>query len=162
MTTSDDLLRRNADRVHTARDPLLPGKPSLQVAIVTCMDCRIDLYDALGVQPGEAHTLRNAGGVVTDDVIRSLAVSQRKLGTREVMIMHHTRCGMTTFTDDEFKDELERDAGTRPSWSVGTFRDAEQDVRESARRLTADPYLIATTVRGFVHDVDTDEITEVS
>lgn len=162
MTASDDLLRRNADCAHPARDPLLGGQPSLQVAIVTCMDCRIDLYDALGVKPGEAHTLRNAGGVVTDDVIRSLAVSQRKLGTREIMIMHHTRCGMTTFTDDEFKDELERDAGTRPAWSVGTFSDAQQDVRESVRRLSSDPYLISTAVRGFIHDVDTDELTEVS
>lgn len=162
MTATAELLQRNAQRVHAAPDQPQPGSPTLRVAIVTCMDCRIDLYDSLGVKPGEVHTMRNAGGAVTDDVIRSLAVSQRKLGTREVMLMHHTRCGMTTFTEGDFKEELERETGLRPSWSVETFSDTEQDVRQSVARLRNSPFLLPeTTTRGFVHDVDTDAITEV-
>lgn len=126
------------------------------------MDCRIDLAGAVGIEPGEAHTIRNAGGVVTEDVIRSLVVSQRKLGTREIMLMHHTRCGMVTFTDEDFAAELENELGQRPGWSIGTFQDTERDVRESVAQLRENPFLLPeTTVRGFVHDIDTDALTEI-
>ena len=163
MSASDDVLSRNASRTHSAPDDPLAASPSLRLAIVTCMDCRIDLYDAMGVKPGEAHAIRNAGGIVTDDGVRSLAISQRKLGTREVMLMHHTRCGMTSFSDDDFAAELERDAGRRPDWPAGAFQDTAQDVRESVESLRENPFLLAeSTVRGFVHDVDTDELTEVT
>jgi carbonic anhydrase len=162
MTASDDVLSRNADRKHAAPENPLPAPPGKQLAIVTCMDCRIDLYDAAGVKPGEAHVIRNAGGVVTEDVIRSLAVSQRKLGTREIMLMHHTKCGMGTFTDEDFLDELENTTGHRPSFEVGTFTDTEQDVRDGVAQLRRSPYLVPeTTVRGFIHDLDTDQFVEV-
>jgi carbonic anhydrase len=162
MTASDDLVERNAQHVRTAADRGLPAQPSLSVAIVTCMDCRIDLFQTLGLRAGEAHVIRNAGGAVTDDVIRSLAISQRKLGTREVMLMHHTRCGLSTFTEGEFKDELERETGLRPAWSVETFADAEQDVRQSMQRVRQSPFLgLTTSVRGFVKDIDTGELHEV-
>src|SRR5436190_16859851 len=117
MSASDDIIERNRQHVREAEARNLPVEPSLRMAIVTCMDCRIDLFETLGLKAGEAHIIRNAGGAVTDDVIRSLAVSQRKLGTREVMLMHHTRCGMATFTEPEFKDELEAETGVRPAWS---------------------------------------------
>jgi len=162
MTASDDVLSRNADRRHAAPDNPLPGPPGKQLAIVTCMDCRIDLYDAAGITPGEAHVIRNAGGIVTEDVIRSLSVSQRKLGTREVMLMHHTKCGMATFSDEDFAAELEGETGQRPQWQAGTFKDTEQDVRDGVARLRRSPFLVPdTTVRGFVHDLDTDEFVEV-
>lgn len=155
-------MRRNATRAHHAPGEPLPANPSLRLAIVTCMDCRIDLAGAVGIEPGEAHTIRNAGGVVTEDVIRSLVVSQRKLGTREIMLMHHTRCGMVTFTDEDFAAELENELGQRPGWSIGTFQDTERDVRESVAQLRENPFLLPeTTVRGFVHDIDTDAITEI-
>lgn len=160
MTASDELLRRNAQRGRAAA-PDLPTEPRLGVAIVTCMDSRIDTFDAFGLLRGEAHVLRNAGGVVTDDVIRSLTISQRKLGTREIMLMHHTRCGLATFEEAEFKDELERETGVRPSWSLETFTDVEQDVRQSLERLRRSPFLLTTSLRGFVHDVDTDDLIEV-
>ncbi|GAA2791055.1 carbonic anhydrase [Saccharopolyspora taberi] len=162
MTASDEILRRNALHVRGAEDRNLPTEPSLRVAIVTCMDCRIDLYETLGLRTGEAHVIRNAGGAVTDDVIRSLAVSQRKLGTREVMLMHHTRCGMATFTEGEFKDELERETGQRPAWSVETYTDAAQDVRQSMARIRRSPFLgLTTSLRGFVKDIDNGALTEV-
>jgi carbonic anhydrase len=126
------------------------------------MDARIDPVQLLGLQPGEAHVIRNAGGVVTDDVIRSLAVSQRKLGTTEVLLVHHTRCGMATFNDEDFWSELEQATGLRPTWVVGTFRDAESDVRQSLRRVRRSPFLANTTeVRGFVVNVDTGDLDEV-
>ncbi len=160
MTASDDILERNTRHVREAAD--LPAKPSLRVAIVTCMDCRIDLSETLGLKTGEAHVIRNAGGAVTDDVIRSLAVSQRKLGTREVMLMHHTRCGMATFTEPEFKDELEAETGVRPAWSVETFTDLERSVRQSIQRIRKSPFLgLTESVRGFVKDIDTGALTEV-
>jgi carbonic anhydrase len=161
MTASDELLDRNAQRTVSDADRL-PAEPTLRIAIVTCMDCRIDLFQTFGLRPGEAHVIRNAGGAVTDDVIRSLAVSQRKLGTREVMLMHHTRCGMVGFTEGEFKEELERETGLRPTWSVETFSDVKQDVRQSIGRIRHSPFLTQTTsVRGFVHDIDTNALTEV-
>jgi len=141
--------------------PMSP-QPSRQLAIVTCMDCRIDLAAALGLKLGEAHVIRNAGGAVTDDVIRSLAISQRKLGTREVFLIHHTKCGMQTITEDGFRAELHDDTGMSPPWAVESFEDADEDVRQSIRRVQSSPFLPhRDAVRGFVYDVDTAELREV-
>jgi carbonic anhydrase len=141
----------------------MASPPSLHVAVVACMDARLDPVQLLGLRPGEAHVIRNAGGIVTDDVIRSLAVSQRKLGTTEVMLLHHTKCGMTTFTDEDFWSELQEATGLRPTWAVGTFRDPETDIRHSVERVRRSPFLAGTiAVRGFVVDIDTGDLVEVS
>jgi carbonic anhydrase len=165
VTATDELLEANAAHAGDhAGDHAggLPGVPSRHVAIVACMDARLDVYRALGLGDGEAHVIRNAGGVVTDDVIRSLTVSQRKLQTREVVLVHHTKCGMATFADDDFVAEIERDCGSRPSWAPGAFPDTEQDVRDSVATVRDSPFLLHTdAVRGFVYDVDTGELTEV-
>jgi carbonic anhydrase len=161
MTAIQNLVDRNALRSGTGPGPLV-GRPSLRVAVVACMDARIDPVQLLGLRPGEAHVIRNAGGVVTDDVIRSLAVSQRKLGTSEVMLVHHTKCGMATFTDEEFCSELQEVTGLRPGWAVETFRDTESNVRQSMERVRRSPFLPNTTaVRGFVVDVETGDLAEV-
>ncbi|MDQ3760735.1 MAG: carbonic anhydrase [Actinomycetota bacterium] len=161
MTAIQDLVDRNALRAGTGPGPLA-GRPALRVAVVACMDARIDPAQLLGLQAGEAHVIRNAGGVVTDDVIRSLAVSQRKLGTTEVMLVHHTKCGMATFTDEDFCSELQEATGLRPSWAVETFRDTESDVRQSMERVRRCPFLTNTSaVRGFVVDIETGDLTEV-
>ncbi len=141
----------------------LAGAPRTGVAVVTCMDARIDPAAMFGVQPGDVHVLRNAGGVVTDDVERSLAISQRKLGTTQVMVVAHTRCGMATFTDEEFVAELQDATGSRPHWPVHTFGDPAQSVRDGVARLGSSPFLNAdTVVRGYVFDVVSGELTEVS
>lgn len=161
MTAIQDLVDRNTARSGTGPG-LLVGRPSLRIALVACMDARIDPAQLLGLRPGEAHVIRNAGGVVTDDVIRSLAVSQRKLGTTEVMLLHHTKCGMAMFTDEDFASELQEATGLRPTWAVETFRDTESDVRQSVERVRRSPFLANTTVvRGFVVDVDTGDLAEV-
>jgi carbonic anhydrase len=161
MTAIQDLVDRNTARSGTGPG-LLVGRPSLRIALVACMDARIDPAQLLGLRPGEAHVIRNAGGVVTDDVIRSLAVSQRKLGTTEVMLLHHTKCGMAMFTDEDFASELQEATGLRPTWAVETFRDTESDVRQSVERVQRSPFLANTTVvRGFVVDVDTGDLAEV-
>jgi carbonic anhydrase len=140
----------------------LPAQPQLRVAIVTCMDCRIDPAALLGLQPGEAHVLRNAGGSVTDDMIRSLAISQRKLGTREVMLIHHSRCGMLTLTEDGFRRELLEETGTAPPFAIEAFADLDEDVRQSVRRVRNSPYLPhRDNVRGFVLDIDTLQLREI-
>ncbi|MDQ2882922.1 MAG: carbonic anhydrase [Actinomycetota bacterium] len=160
MTAIQDLVDRNASRP-PGPGPL-PSPPSLHVAVVACMDARIDIFDVLGLRPGEAHVIRNGGGAVTDDVIRSLAVSQRKLGTTEVMLLHHTKCGMASFTDEEFWSELQEATGLRPPWAVETFRHTESEVRQCIERVRRSPFLTNTTaVRGFIVDVDTGELTEV-
>lgn len=162
MTAIDELLLRNK-RLGT----IVPGdrsspKPSLQVTILTCMDSRIRVFEIFGLLQGEAHVLRNAGGVVTDDVIRSLALSQRKLGTREVLIVQHTDCGLNLVTEDGFKDELEADTGLRPTWAVEAFRDVTESVRRSMTRVRRSDFLSRTDlVRGFVYDVRSGELTEV-
>ncbi|MGH3982263.1 MAG: beta-class carbonic anhydrase [Pseudonocardiaceae bacterium] len=161
MTAIEDLVDRNALRSGTGPGALA-ARPGLRVAVVACMDARIDPVQLLGLQPGEAHVIRNAGGVVTDDIIRSLAVSQRKLGTTEVMLLHHTKCGMATFTDEDFWSELQEATGLRPTWAVGTFRDTESDVRQSVERVRRSPFLANTTaVRGFMVDVETGDLAEV-
>ena len=163
MSTIDDMVAANAAYADTYEQRELAGKPSRQVAVVTCMDCRIDLADALGLAVGEAHVLRNGGGVVSDDVIRSLAISQRKLGTREVMLIHHTDCGMTTMTDDGFRAELEESTGIAPAFAIESFSDAAQDVRQSIRRVRHSPFIPhRDAVRGFVYDVGSRRLYEVT
>jgi carbonic anhydrase len=137
--------------------------PSRRLAVVACMDARLNLFGVLGLREGDAHLIRNAGGVVTDDVIRSLAISQRKLGTREVVLVHHTDCGMLTFTDDEFRHELEDEVGIRPPWAAEAFRDLDADVRQSMARVRTSPYLPhRDAVRGFVYEVETGRLREVA
>jgi carbonic anhydrase len=138
------------------------AQPSRRVAIVACMDARLELDRALALDPGEVHLLRNAGGVVTDDMIRSLAISQRRLGTREIMLIHHTDCGMATFTEDEFRDELRRDTGMAPPFAIESFSDVDEDVRQSLRRVRNSPFVPhRDAVRGFVYDVETHRLREV-
>ena len=139
------------------------ARPAQAVAVVTCMDCRIDPLRVLGLKPGDAHILRNAGGVVTDDVIRSLAVSQRRLGTRAVRLIHHTDCGMLTLTDDQFRAELQRETGVAPAFAIESFTDIEADVRQSLLRVRQSPFLLhRDDVRGFVYDVEDGALREVN
>ncbi|ORW17507.1 carbonate dehydratase [Mycolicibacter nonchromogenicus] len=162
MTVTDDYLANNAEYAKTFNGPL-PMPPSKHVAIVACMDARLDVYRLLGLNEGEAHTIRNAGGVVSDDAIRSLAISQRLLGTREIILIHHTDCGMLTFTDDDFKRSILEETGIRPTWSAEAFPDEVEDVRQSLRRVQASPFITATTsLRGFVFDVATGKLNEVT
>lgn len=157
----DDLVTANARYAEDFTDPGMDARPVRHVAVVACMDARLDLHQALGLRLGDCHTLRNAGGVVTDDTIRSLAVSQRALGTRSVMLVHHTDCGMLTLTE-EWRHELELEVGQRPSWAVESFRDLDQDVRQSIRRVRSSPFLLhREDVRGFVFDVTTGRLREV-
>lgn len=162
MTAIDDLLERH-ERGGDLGAPEVPTPvPGLHLAVVTCMDARIKVFDVFGLRHGEVHILRNAGGIVTDDTIRSLAISQRKLATREVIVMQHTSCGLATFTDEEFKDELEQDTKLRPPWAIETFREVEDSLRQSVERVRRSPFLPHTDqVRGFVYDVRTAELTEV-
>lgn len=163
MTAIDELLRRNSESHGVVRGDRSTPHPSLQVAILTCMDARIRVFDIFELLQGEAHVLRNAGGIVTDDAIRSLALSQRKLGTREVLIVQHTGCGLSSVTDDGFKDELEADTGLRPTWAVEAFKDVHDSVRQSVRRVRRNPFLPHTDqVRGFVYDVHSGKLTEAS
>ena len=162
MTATDVLVERNTSWSAAQAPSDLPIQPRLHVAVVTCMDSRLDLFDVLGLAPGEAHVLRNAGGVVTDDVVRSLAISQRKLGTREVVLVHHTDCGMQKITDDGFRAELQAASGVAPSFAIETFTDLEEDVAQSVRRIRRAAFLLyPEAVRGFVHDVATHELREV-
>lgn len=150
----EEFVRRNRERSGGIDLGSLPVVPRLATSIVTCMDARLDLYDLFGLRPGEAHAIRNAGGVITDDVIRSLSISQRRLGTTEILLAQHSGCGMTTMGDDEFKDELEESSGLRPTWSVESFTDVEASVRQGLTRLRRSPFLIESVVlRGFVVDL---------
>ncbi|MDD7964265.1 beta-class carbonic anhydrase [Actinomycetospora lemnae] len=163
MTATDEMLAANRSFAEGFGSAGLPGPPSRGVAVVACMDARLDVWRVLGLGDGEAHVIRNAGGVVTDDVLRSLTVSQRKLQTREVVLLHHTKCGMATFADEDFVAELEADTGQKPAWSPGAFADTEQDVRDSIAAVRGCPFLVHTdAVRGFVYDVDTGALSEVS
>ncbi|HET7483934.1 MAG TPA: carbonic anhydrase [Solirubrobacterales bacterium] len=163
MSVIDDLVANNEGFAASLPDKHLDVHPSRQLAIVTCMDSRLDVFAALGLQDGEAHVLRNAGGVITDDVIRSLAVSQRRLGTREVMLIHHTDCGMQKLTDDGFRAELQEATGVSPAFAIESFVDPEADVRQSILRVRNSPFLLCRDeVRGFVYDVDTHRLREVA
>ena len=151
-----------ASKSDAAVDSVKPMPPAKKVAVVACMDARIETGRLLGLEEGDAHVIRNAGGVVTDDVIRSLAISQRLLGTTEVVLIHHTDCGMLTFTDDAVKADIERDTGVRPPFALEAFPDLEDDVRQSIRRIQASPFLPhKDSVRGFVYDVKTGRLNEV-
>lgn len=162
MTSIDVLLKRNQELGNVVPGDRSSPKPSLHVAILTCMDARVRVFEIFGLIQGESHVLRNAGGVVTDDMIRSLALSQRKLGTREVLIVQHTDCGLSMVTEDDFKDELEEATGLRPTWSIEAFRKVEDSVRTSVQRVRRSDFLPHTdNVRGFVYDVKTGQLTEV-
>jgi carbonic anhydrase len=163
MSTTDALLRNNAAYVAGFQAGDLPMPPAKQVAVLACMDARINPYGALGLHEGDAHVIRNAGGVVTDDAVRSLAISQRLLGTREIILIHHTDCGMLTFRDDDLKAAIEKDTGLRPPFALEAFSDVEEDVRQSIRRIQASPFIPhKDAVRGFVYDVRTGQLNEVT
>ena len=163
MTATDELLAANEAYVASFDKGELPLPPSKKVAIVACMDARLNVYGALGLSEGEAHVIRNAGGVVTDDEIRSLAISQRLLGTREIILIHHSDCGMLTFTDDEFKRAIQDETGIKPAWSAEAFPDLEENVRQSIARIQASPFIPhKDQIRGFVFDVATGKLNEVS
>ncbi|MBA2348378.1 MAG: carbonic anhydrase [Solirubrobacterales bacterium] len=162
MGATDDLVTNNQAFAAELESRHLDVRPSRRLAIVTCMDSRLDVFAALGLGDGEAHVLRNAGGVITDDVIRSLAISQRRLGTREVMLVHHTDCGMQTLTDDGFREELRQATGVAPAFAIESFTDVDADVRQSLLRVRRSDFLLHTgAVRGFVYDVDTHALREV-
>jgi carbonic anhydrase len=162
MGVIDKLVANNEAFAAQVEERHLPVEPSSHLAIVTCMDSRLDVFAALGLGDGEAHVLRNAGGVITDDVIRSLALSQRKLGTREVMLIHHDDCGLQKITDDGFRDELRAATGVSPAFAIESFVDVEGDVRQSILRVRRSDFLpYRDSVRGFVYDVDTHALREV-
>lgn len=163
MTSSlTDRLVGNAAAYRDHYTPDRPLRPRLELAVVACMDSRLDLFSLLGLEIGDAHVLRNAGGVVTPDTVRSLVISQRKLGTRSIVLVHHSECGMQTITDDGFKAEIEAETGIRPDWAVDSFTDVHADVRQSIARLRTNPFLLhRDDVRGFVFDVHTGDLLEV-
>ena len=162
MTVTDELLENNARYAESFTGPL-PLPPAKHVAVVACMDARLDVYRLLGLNEGEAHVIRNAGGVVTEDEIRSLAISQRLLGTQEIILIHHTDCGMLTFTDDEFKRGIQDETGIKPDWAAESFPDLDEDVRQSLARITSNPFIPKKdSVRGFVFDVATGKLAEVT
>lgn len=162
MTVTDDYLARNAEYSSSFKGPL-PMPPSKHLAVVACMDARLDVYRLLGLNEGEAHVIRNAGGVVTDDVIRSLAISQRLLGTREIILIHHTDCGMLTFNDDDFKRGIQDETGVKPPWAAEAFPDLAEDVRQSLRRIENSPFVTKhESVRGFVFDVASGKLEEIT
>jgi carbonic anhydrase len=162
MSETDRLVANNQQYATSFSGPL-PMPPSSGVAVIACMDARLNVYGILGLDLGEAHVIRNAGGVVTDDEIRSLAISQRLLGTREIVLIHHTDCGMLTFTDDAFKAAIQQDTGIKPPWAAESFADLDADVRQSIARIKASPFVPHTdAIRGFVFDVATGQLNEVS
>lgn len=162
MTAIDDLLANNQRYAATFTGGGLAAPPALHVAVVTCMDARINVYAIFGLREGDAHVIRNAGGVVTDDVIRSLLISQRLLGTREVLVMHHTGCGMLTVREEDLKTQIEMEVGIRPPFALEAFGDLERDVRQSVARIKASPFIpYKDQVRGFVYDVESGRVREV-
>jgi carbonic anhydrase len=162
VTVTDAYLANNADYAKSFDGPL-PLPPSKHVAVLACMDARIDVYRVLGINEGESHVIRNAGGVVTDDAIRSLAISQRLLGTTEIILIHHTDCGMLTFSDDDFKRTIQDETGVKPPWSAEAFPDLAEDVRQSLQRIENSPFVTKhTSARGFIFDVATGTLDEVT
>ncbi len=162
MSTTDELLQNNTAYAESFDKGDLPLPPARGVAVVACMDARLNVYGMLGLQEGDTHVIRNAGGVITDDEIRSLAISQRLLGTREIMLIHHTDCGMLTFSDDEVKHQIQEDVGIKPEFALEAFSDLEEDVRQSMRRIQASPFVPhKDNVRGFVYEVETGRLREV-
>ena len=162
MTVTDELITNNAAYAAQFSGPL-PLPPSKHVAVLACMDARLDVYRVLGLGEGEAHVIRNAGGVVTEDEIRSLAISQRLLGTKEIILIHHTDCGMLTFTDDAFKRSIQDETGIKPEWAAESFADLDEDVRQSVARIKASPFVPhKDSIRGFVFDVASGRLNEVA
>ena len=163
MSTTDDVLR-NAEQYASSFDKGdLPMPPGRKLAVVACMDARLIPTKVLGLQEGEAHVIRNAGGMVTDDTIRSLAVSQHKLGTEEIVLIHHTDCGRLTFSDDDFKRSIQDETGVKPTWAAEAFGDLDEDVRQSIARIKASPFIPRKdAIRGFVYEVETGKLREVS
>ena len=162
MSVTDEFVEANKAYQEGFEGPL-PLPPARKVAVVACMDARLDPAKILGIDEGDAHVIRNAGGVVTEDALRSLAISQRLLGTEEIVLVHHTDCGMVTFKDDEVKDAILADVGIRPSFALEAFPDADDDVRQSIARIRADPFIPRKdAVRGFVYEVETGKLREVS
>jgi carbonic anhydrase len=163
MSTTDELVANNEAYVAQFDKGDLPLPPGRKVAVVACMDARLNPYGILGLHEGDAHVIRNAGGVVTDDEIRSLAISQRLLGTEEIILIHHTDCGMLTFTDDDFKRSIQEDTGIKPEWAAEAFGDLDEDVRQSIARIKASPFIPnKDSVRGFVYEVESGRLREVN
>jgi carbonic anhydrase len=163
MTTTDELLANAAQYAASFDKGDLPLPPARKVAVVACMDARLNPYGLLGLTEGDAHVIRNAGGAITADQLRSLAISQRLLGTEEIILLHHTDCGMLTFTDDQFRTDIQAETGLRPPWAAEAFGDLDEDVRQSIRRIRADPFIPRKdSVRGFVYDVKTGALHEVT
>jgi carbonic anhydrase len=163
MSTTDELLRNNERYAESFDKGDLPMPPAKQIAIVTCMDARLSPYVMLGLSEGDAHVIRNAGGVITDDEIRSLMISQRLLGTREVMLIHHTDCGMLTFSEEEVKGQIQEEIGIKPSFALEPFTDLEENVRQSIKRIEASPFIPhKDSVRGFIYEVETGRLREVT
>ena len=161
MSVTDELLNNNAAYVAVFREGDLPLPPARDVAVVACMDARLDVHKILGLEEGDAHVIRNAGGVITDDEIRSLTISQRLLGTREIVLIHHTDCGMLTFSDDELKAQIHEEVGMKPHFSMESFSDLEEDVRQSVTRIQASPFIPhKESVRGFVYEVESGRLRE--
>jgi carbonic anhydrase len=163
MTVIDELLANAAAYGEGFDKGALPLPPAKRVAIVACMDARLNPYGLLGLREGDAHVIRNAGGVITDDEIRSLAISQRLLGTVEIMLIHHTDCGMLTFTDDQFRAQVQQDTGVKPEWAAEAFDDLDADVHQSIARIKASPFIPRKdAVRGFIYEVETGKLREVT
>jgi carbonic anhydrase len=161
MSTTDQLLRNSEDYAKAFDKGDLPVPPAKRIAILACMDARLNLYGIFGLREGDAHIIRNAGGVATDDAIRSLAISQRLLGTDEIVLVHHSGCGMLTFTDDDFRQQIEQDTGVRPPWAAEAFSDPDGDVRQSIARIKTSPFLPNKNVRGFVYETEKGSLREV-
>jgi len=162
MSTTDDLIQNARAYAETFDKGSLPLPPARKIAVLACMDARLNPYGLLGLSEGDAHVIRNAGGVVTEDEIRSLAISQRLLGTEEIILIHHTDCGMLTFTDDDFRRSVQDETGIKPPWAPESFTDLDEDVRQSIGRIKASPFIPhRDNVRGFVYDVTTGELREV-
>ena len=162
MSITDELLKNNEAYAQSFNKGTLPLPPAKRVAVLACMDARLDVHKILGLQEGDAHVIRNAGGVVTDDEIRSLAISQRLLGTGEIILIHHTDCGMLTFTDDEVKQKIQAEVGIKPPFALESFLDLKEDVRQSIARIKASPFIPRKdSVRGFIYEVDTGRLREV-
>ena len=163
MSQTDELLKNNEAYAEKFDKGGLPLPPARKVAVVACMDARLNPSYVLGLEEGDAHVIRNAGGVITDDEIRSLAISQRLLGTEEIILIHHTDCGMLTFQDDEFRRQIQEEVGIKPQWAPESFADLEEDVRQSKARIEASPFVPRKdSIRGFIYDVDTGRLQEVS
>ena len=163
MSVTEELLQNNTAYAESFEKGDLPLPPARGVAVVACMGARLDVHKILGLEEGDAHVIRNAGGVITDDEIRSLTISQRLLGTREIILIHHTDCGMLTFSDDELKAQIHEEVGVKPHFSMESFSDLEEDVRQSMARIEASPFIPhKESVRGFIYEVETGRLREVN